>query len=349
MSIGGLRVLREPPCTEPYARWCGSWGRVTAPSYPMSATLVFRAVLWPESIVPNVPSGPPCGGRSRAAVHLVERELLTGRVLDYGCGFGFDADHFGWDGYDLFYRPENPVGPYDTILCNLVLNALSRNRRAEVLENILRLLAENGRAYLTVARNLPPTGKLGVHHSVQSYVVLTLPSIFVDESIEILRDVQTSGASRQNQGLRESVGIVPGPAETRSDRVRILAHKSWMETSAVDQLEAVSRLPGVELAVGFPDLHPGKGAPIGAAVVTRETLYPHLAGNDIGCGMALFETEIPKGKLKLDRWEKKLRGLEAPWEGDAGEWLAEHGVTPRLSAPSVAAITSRSFNSSKKW
>ena len=152
-----------------------------------SATLVFRAVLWPESIVPKVPSGPPCGGRSRAAPRCTSSSASSSRerVLDDGCGFGFDADHFGWDGYDLFYRPENPVGPYDTILCNLVLNALSRNRRAEVLENILRLLAENGRAYLTVARNLPPTGTLGVHHSVRSYVVLTLPSIFVDESIEI--------------------------------------------------------------------------------------------------------------------------------------------------------------------
>ena len=29
-----LQVL-TPLCTEPYARWCGSWGRVTAPSYPM--------------------------------------------------------------------------------------------------------------------------------------------------------------------------------------------------------------------------------------------------------------------------------------------------------------------------
>lgn len=45
-------------------------------------------------------------------------------------------------------------------------------------------------------------------------------------------------------------------------------------------------------------------------MVTRETLYPYLAGNDIGCGMALFETEIPKGKVKLDRWEKKLGGLK---------------------------------------
>jgi hypothetical protein len=36
-SIRGLRALREPPCTEPYARWCGSWGWATVPGYPMCA------------------------------------------------------------------------------------------------------------------------------------------------------------------------------------------------------------------------------------------------------------------------------------------------------------------------
>jgi len=36
MNIADLRIPCEPPCTEPYARWCGSRGRATAPSYPMS-------------------------------------------------------------------------------------------------------------------------------------------------------------------------------------------------------------------------------------------------------------------------------------------------------------------------
>src|SRR4051794_40328497 len=34
---------------------------------------------------------------SQAAKVLVGLGRITGRVLDYGCGHGFDADHFGWE------------------------------------------------------------------------------------------------------------------------------------------------------------------------------------------------------------------------------------------------------------
>lgn len=122
---------------------------------------------------------------SRAASILVERRLIVGRTLDYGCGYGMDADTFGWDAFDPYYRPAPPVGPYQTIVCTLVLNALSHNNRAKVLANIQALLAEDGRAYLGVARDLPLGGKLGMHHSLQNYVVLTLPSVHADERLEI--------------------------------------------------------------------------------------------------------------------------------------------------------------------
>lgn len=108
--------------------------------------------------------------------------------------------------------------------------------------------------------------------------------------------------------------------------IRLFSRTSWMETSALDQLRQVAGLPGVCLAIGLPDLHPGKGAPVGCAVMSRGVLYPHLAGNDIGCGMSLLRTDLSKKKLKLDRWEKKLRGLESPWEGDRAESLSQYGV-----------------------
>src|SRR5262245_53096860 len=122
---------------------------------------------------------------SQAAEVLIGRGLVRGRVLDFGCGFGFDADHFGWDGYDPFYRPKEPEGEYDTVLCTLLLNALSRNNRAKVLNRIRGLLAANGIVYLGVARNVPVTGKMGVHHSLQNYVVLTLPVVFEDDKLAI--------------------------------------------------------------------------------------------------------------------------------------------------------------------
>jgi hypothetical protein len=122
---------------------------------------------------------------SRAAEILVAHGRAVGRVLDYGCGYGLDADTFDWDAYDPYYRPTQPTGPYDTVVCTLVLNALTRNNRAKVLTHIRELLGEHGRAYLGVARDLPRSGKLGMHHSLQNFVVLTLPSVYADSRLEI--------------------------------------------------------------------------------------------------------------------------------------------------------------------
>ena len=122
---------------------------------------------------------------SRAAEILTSLGLVKGRTLDYGCGFGFDAGHFGWDAYDPYYHPQEPEGPYDTVLCTLVLNVLSRNVRARALARIEELLTEDGHAYLAVPRNIPFTGKMGIHHSLQNYVVLTLPSVYADDKLEI--------------------------------------------------------------------------------------------------------------------------------------------------------------------
>jgi RNA-splicing ligase RtcB len=69
-------------------------------------------------------------------------------------------------------------------------------------------------------------------------------------------------------------------------QVRLFASaQSWIEGEAVRQLYATAKLEGVRIAVGFPDLHPGKGMPVGAAFVTEGMIYPHVIGGDIGCGM----------------------------------------------------------------
>ena len=49
MSIGGLRAQREPPYTEPYVRWCGSWEGATPPGYPV----VVRRLLSPSAEPPD--------------------------------------------------------------------------------------------------------------------------------------------------------------------------------------------------------------------------------------------------------------------------------------------------------
>ena len=109
--------------------------------------------------------------------------------------------------------------------------------------------------------------------------------------------------------------------------VRVIASPdNWIEGSAVQQLENTASLPGMRLVVGLPDLHPGKGSPIGAAFAVEGWLYPTLVGNDIGCGIGLWRTELSARKLKQEAWADRLRHLDNPWEGDAREFLAARGI-----------------------
>ncbi len=101
----------------------------------------------------------------------------------------------------------------------------------------------------------------------------------------------------------------------------VISCENWLETSAVDQLKQTAELPGICFAVGMPDLHPGKGQPIGAAFVSKNTIYPHLVGSDIGCGMAVFKLDVNKRKVKVDKWEKALVGLDDIWNGDVKTYL----------------------------
>src|SRR6266478_2314482 len=109
--------------------------------------------------------------------------------------------------------------------------------------------------------------------------------------------------------------------------VRLFASaQSWIEGEAVRQLYATGKLDGVRRAVGFPDLHPGKGSPVGAAFVTEDVIYPHLTGGDIGCGMGLFKTDLVRRGAKLDRWAKLQFSLEHPWDQFVSDFLAERDL-----------------------
>lgn len=113
---------------------------------------------------------------------------------------------------------------------------------------------------------------------------------------------------------------------------------SWIEGSAVQQLEKVAGLPGVCRAVGMPDLHPGRGYPIGAAVVSEGVFYPHLVGNDIGCGMGLWLTAIKAKRFRVERVLKSLGTIDGPWDGDISAWLDARGLAPGESDKSLGTV-----------
>ncbi|BBG60353.1 RNA ligase RtcB family protein [Providencia rustigianii] len=106
------------------------------------------------------------------------------------------------------------------------------------------------------------------------------------------------------------------------EHIRYIATEStWIESKAIQQLQITANLPDMVSVVGMPDLHPGRSYPIGAAFFSAKRFYPALVGNDIGCGMSLFQTDIKRTKVNLDKLEKQLSEMtdHAPLE-----WLDEH-------------------------
>lgn len=125
---------------------------------------------------------------------LAQRNLLKGRILDFGCGYGFDTDYLkekGFDivGYDNYYRKDYPEGKFDTIICNYVLNVLEPYEQAEVMMEVSSLLNPDGTAYFAVRRDLMQDGfrwhAIHKEYTYQCTVHLPYTSIFCNDSFEL--------------------------------------------------------------------------------------------------------------------------------------------------------------------
>ncbi len=113
--------------------------------------------------------------------------------------------------------------------------------------------------------------------------------------------------------------------------------ESWIEGAALDQLEKMSRLCGVRSIAAFPDLHPGKYGATGVALLS-DRLHPLLVGNDIGCGMSLFELDLPLRKLKMDKAANRLRRFDALAIDDPSARLDGVGLPEGLYAEALGTI-----------
>ncbi|AZC38833.1 RNA ligase RtcB family protein [Pseudomonas chlororaphis] len=105
----------------------------------------------------------------------------------------------------------------------------------------------------------------------------------------------------------------------------VASDSTWIEDQAIQQLQTTAKLQGMQRVVGMPDLHPGRGYPVGAAFFSSEILYPALVGNDIGCGMALWQTDISSARLNLDKLEKKIGNIDTELDEHWQEDLAQLG------------------------
>lgn len=125
---------------------------------------------------------------------LLKENLIEGKVLDFGCGFGKDVEELkakGFDvsGYDSHYQPEYPKNKFDTIICHYVLNVLQNQEQAKVLYQVSNLLKFGGKAYFSVRRDIKNPGfRTHFLHKVKTYqtnVILPFKTVFKNENVEI--------------------------------------------------------------------------------------------------------------------------------------------------------------------
>lgn len=125
---------------------------------------------------------------------LKKRGVLTGKILDFGCGLGTDVqilkkEGYDVDGYDNYYFKNYPIRKFDTITCIYVLNVLDSFEQSNVLLSVSALLNHGGKAFFVVRRDVVHEGfRIHKKHkkpTFQTNVKLPFKSIFLNNSCEI--------------------------------------------------------------------------------------------------------------------------------------------------------------------
>lgn len=128
------------------------------------------------------------------AEFLLNQNLLKGKILDFGCGFGNDVKIIGQKGFDIIgydphYFPEYPQGKFDTIICFYVLNVVFPEEQANILMEVSHLLKPGGKAYYAVRRDIKREGfrEHYVHKKPTYQCLARLPfnSLYSDEMREV--------------------------------------------------------------------------------------------------------------------------------------------------------------------
>ncbi len=133
---------------------------------------------------------------SAPARYLLERDMLRGRVLDFGSGRGDLKPFSGLANvteYDPYWRPNRPRGQFDTVFAGYVLNVLSERETHEALARIRALLRPGGVAYLAVRRDVEPSSarqrcvklELPLVHQTSSFAIYALRAEPVELGIAV--------------------------------------------------------------------------------------------------------------------------------------------------------------------
>jgi tRNA-splicing ligase RtcB len=101
------------------------------------------------------------------------------------------------------------------------------------------------------------------------------------------------------------------PIITTPGRVPIMSWAGELDSRTLEQATNVSNLPfAVDHVALMPDGHAGYGMPIGGVLFADKAVVPYAIGVDIGCGVALVETDLTVEVLPSTDLGKVLASID---------------------------------------
>lgn len=131
--------------------------------------------------------------------------------------------------------------------------------------------------------------------------------------------------------------------------------KIWakgVDPHAMKEIVNLSTLPFVFHHLAFmPDVHGGKGMPIGGVLATRGVVIPNAVGVDIGCGMCAVKTSLRVEDIPSDVLRKQiLRGIrkQIPLGFDHHKTAQDEAFMPQGFDIDKLAVVKRQYISATK-
>ena len=126
----------------------------------------------------------------------------------------------------------------------------------------------------------------------------------------------------------------------------------YVDPHAMKEIVNLSTLPFVFHHLAFmPDVHGGKGMPIGGVLATKGAVIPNAVGVDIGCGMCAVKTSLKVEDIPQEVLRKQiLRGIrkQIPLGFDHHKAAQDEAYMPQGFDIDSLTVVRRQYESAKK-
>ena len=126
----------------------------------------------------------------------------------------------------------------------------------------------------------------------------------------------------------------------------------YVDPHAMKEIVNLSTLPFIFHHLAFmPDVHGGKGMPIGGVLATKGAVIPNAVGVDIGCGMCAVKTSLKVEDIPQEVLRKQiLRGIrkQIPLGFDHHKAAQDEAYMPQGFDIDRLTVVRRQYESAKK-